>query len=316
MSQRVVYTFSSGRIASLMTGLGISYIVFFILTAQVWIFFRRHTLRCRESRRTKVLVASIWLLQAAETALTSRISFIHVMEFQDIAHFIGHMSTEWALYRGICSLTTSLVHIVFIYRVCCIEKKLCGKRKMSLVLVALCVIEQAFGLFSAISVFKISSDNSYSMVLWSIPTYLGCSVIGDIAIAGTLAYILHSNRTESRRTNQIVTKIIIFCSQTGLVTTVAASITLGIWAVCNFDIDHLYMCIPMGGLYATCLLANFIARESYLQPQTIHEADVSKIAFARFTQEVDLELPSLSGTSPQSEQALVMEGGTGPAPNK
>ncbi|KAJ8587006.1 hypothetical protein M405DRAFT_822413 [Rhizopogon salebrosus TDB-379] len=148
------------------------------------------------------------------------------------------------------------------------------------------------------------------MTLWSIPISLGCSLIGDILIAATLAHILHKNRTDSRRTNQMITKIIIFCLQTGLATSVAASITLGVWAAGTFDIEHLYMCFPMGSLYASCLLANFIARKSYLQPQTIQEVEVTKIVFARFTQEVDvdLDLCSLSGTSPRP---LEMESGGG-----
>ncbi|KAG1743465.1 hypothetical protein EDB19DRAFT_565446 [Suillus lakei] len=275
-----------GSMASLMTGLGISSIVFFILTAQVWIYFRRHTIRSRENRQSKLLVAFIWLIQAAQMAICSRISRFHTMEFEDVPHFIGHMLTEWALYSGICSLTTSLVHGVFICRVYRLEKSLCGKRRMSFVLIVFCVMEQVFGLLSAICIFRLRIYPYKTMALWSTSISLGCSVINDILVAGTLAYILHKNRTVSPRTNQIITKLIMFCSQTGLITTVAASITIGIWAACRFDIYHLYMCFPIGGLYATCLLANFIARESYLQPQTVHETEISKISFARFTEEI------------------------------
>ncbi|KAG0691737.1 hypothetical protein DFH29DRAFT_41280 [Suillus ampliporus] len=309
MSQ-ATYTFASGSMASLMTGLGISSIVFFILTAQVWIYFRRHTIRSRENRQSKILVAFIWLLQAAQIVITSRISCVHTMEFEDYSSFIGHMSTEWALYSGICSLSTSLVHGVFICRVFRLEKSLCDKRKMSFGLIMLCVIEQAFGLLTAICIFKLSDHTYYTMVFWSTPIALGCSVISDILIAGTLAYILHGNRTEFSRGNQMITKLIIFCLQTGLVTTVAAWITIGIWAVCRFNVTHLYMCFPIGGLYATCLLANFIARESYLQPQTFHESDIS-ICFARFTQDVHVDLHSASDTRSGHRETSLMEGGRG-----
>ncbi|KAG1722214.1 uncharacterized protein EDB91DRAFT_215278 [Suillus paluster] len=146
---------------------------------------------------------------------------------------------------------------------------------------------------------------------WSTPVALGCSAIDDVLIAGTLVYILHRNRTEFRRTNQMITKLIIFSSQTGLITTVAASITIGIWVFFRLDVEHLYMCFPMGGLYATCLLSNFIARESYLQPQTIRETEISGISFGRFTQEVHMNLDShsLSDTRSRQQETLVMEGG-------
>jgi hypothetical protein len=72
------------------------------------------------------------------------------MEFEDIPNFMGYLSMEWALYTGIDTLTTSLVHSVFIYRVFRIEKYLCGRRRISFVLIAFCVLEQGFGLLGAI----------------------------------------------------------------------------------------------------------------------------------------------------------------------
>ncbi|KAG2149043.1 uncharacterized protein EDB93DRAFT_355928 [Suillus bovinus] len=298
--------------ASLMTGLGISSIVFLIFTAQVWIYFRRHTIQSRENWQSKLLVAIIWLMQAAQMALTSRIVSVHTADFEDFPQFIGRMSTEWAIYTGICTLTTSLVHCVFICRVCSLEKSLCGRRRMTFVLIAFCAMEQVFGCLKTIFIlFKLNNHTYYTMALWAPPISIGCSAIGDILIAGTLVYILHSNKTELPRTNRMITKLIIFCSQTGLITTVAAFITLGIWAVCSFVIKHLYTCFPMGCLYATCLLANFIARDSYLQPQTVHESDISTISSARFTKNVhvDLNLKSSSDTKSGHQETLEMEEG-------
>ncbi|KIK34283.1 hypothetical protein CY34DRAFT_813015 [Suillus luteus UH-Slu-Lm8-n1] len=304
----------SGSMASLVTGLGISSIVFLILTAQVWIYFSRYTIRSRENWHSKLLVAIIWLMQAAQIGITSRIASIqvHRMDFEDFAQFISRISTEWAIYTGICTLTTSLVHGVFICRVCSLEKSLCGKRRMTFVLIAFCAMEQVFGFLKAIClIFKLNDYTYHTMALWAPPISIGCSAIGDTLIAGTLAYILHSHRTESPRTNRMITKLIMFCSQTGLVTTVVAFGALGIWAVCSFVIKHLYMCFPMGCLYATCLLANFIARESYLQPQTVHEFDISTISSAHFTTDihVDLKLKSSPDTRSGHQESLTTDEG-------
>ncbi|KAG1743466.1 hypothetical protein EDB19DRAFT_1698705 [Suillus lakei] len=121
MSQVTYSEFASGSMASMMTGVGISSMcdcvvssggfnnhltnadrVFSILTAQVWIYFRRHTIRSRENRQCKVLVAFIWLAQAVQMVFTSRIVSVHVTEFDDSLVFIGYLSIEWALYSGIC----------------------------------------------------------------------------------------------------------------------------------------------------------------------------------------------------------------------
>lgn len=300
------YNFASRNLAFLMTGFGISSFVFLILTAQVWIYFWRRRIRSQESKQSKALVALIWSMQAAQMAITALISRVHTMEFEDVSHFKGHMLTEWALNTAIGSLTTSLVHGIFIRRVFILEKGLYGRRRISFVLIAFCFMEQVFGLLGAICIFELHNGNC-TMVIWSISISFGCSIINDVLIAGTLAYILHKHRTVSPRTNQIITKLIIFCSQTGLITTVAASIAVGLWAVRRFDISHLHMSFPIGGLYATCLLANSIARESYLQPQTVHETEDFEINFARSTRVIHVGLPdNRSG----HQETMVKQGGT------
>ncbi|KAG1863480.1 hypothetical protein C8R48DRAFT_204589 [Suillus tomentosus] len=304
------HSFATKNIVPLITGFGISSITFLILTAQVWIYFWRRRIRSRENRRSKALIAFIWLMQAAQMAITTRLSSIHTMELDDTPRFYGYMATDWALYTAICSFTTSLVHGVFISRVFSLEKSLYGKRRITFVLIAFCVMEQAFGLLSAVFIANLSDHLDYNvMIIWSISISLGCSAISDVLIAGTLVYILCKYRTASPGTsNQMVMRLIVFCSQTGLITTVAASITIALWVACRFEIFHLFMCIPVGGLYSTCLLANLIARESYLQPQTDHEPEISEIrlSFGPFTQVIHVGLPN--NDSGQQETLAMQEG--------
>ncbi|KAG2053338.1 hypothetical protein BDR06DRAFT_462055 [Suillus hirtellus] len=291
------HSFASRNMIPLITGLGISSITFSILTAQVWIYFWRHRIRSQENRQSKALVAFIWLMQAAEMTITIRLSTVHMMEFDDRPHFYGYMSIDWALYTAICSFTMSLVHGVFIYRVFRLEKSLYGKRRITFVLIAFCIMEQVFGLLTAIFIANLKDNFDYNItrMKWSTSVALGCSAVNDALIAGTLSYILYKHsKGVSPRTSQMIMKLIKFCSQTGLITTVAASITIALWVACRFEIFHLYMCIPIGGLYATCLLANFIARESYLQPQTVYEPEISEISlsFGPFTQMIHVGLPN------------------------
>ncbi|KAG1834083.1 hypothetical protein EV424DRAFT_750494 [Suillus variegatus] len=241
---QVVLTYSSAIriVASVMTGFGISSIVFLVLTAQVWIYFRRDTIRSVENRLSKALVAFIWLIQAVQMAVATWISFAHALKFNMT---LGQMLINLALYNGMSSLTTSVVHGVFISRVFRLEKSLYGKRRITFVLIAFCVMEQVFGVLSTIYISRISHYNLNVVVNWSTLVSLGCSAIDDVLIAGTTAYILYKHRTESPRTNRMITKLIIFCSQTGLITTqvplywqciythcflcsVVASITMGI----------------------------------------------------------------------------------------
>ncbi|KAG2053344.1 hypothetical protein BDR06DRAFT_956667 [Suillus hirtellus] len=292
----------------------------FLAYKPVWIYqydsmgcyFWRRRIRSRENKWSKSLATG-----SPARIITTRLSSIHTMEFDDKPRFFGSLSTDLALYTGILSLTTSLVHGVFISRVFRLEKSLYGKRRISFVLIAFCVMEQGAACrpvndFSNTgNSVKISSHNYQVMIVWSTSISLGCSAINDVLIAGTLVYILYKHRTTSPRTNQMIMKLIIFCSQTGLITTASSraltmSLTKMQWAACRFDMYHLFMCFPIGGLYATCLLANFIARESYLQPQTVHERENSEISFGPFTQVIHVGLPD--NNSGQQETLAMQEG--------
>ncbi|KAG2085389.1 hypothetical protein BD769DRAFT_1535741 [Suillus cothurnatus] len=89
----------------------------------------------------------------------------------------------------------------------------------------------------------------------------------------------------------MITRLVIFCSQ-NCASSCALTIALTQmqWAVCRFEVYHLYMCSPIGG-ETTDVLFSFIARESYLQPQTNHGTEMPQISFARFTQVIHTGLP-------------------------
>ncbi|KAG1863491.1 hypothetical protein C8R48DRAFT_708611 [Suillus tomentosus] len=192
------HSFASRNMIPLITGLGISSITFSILTAQVWIYFWRHRIRSRENRQSKALAAG----SPATRTITIRLLTVHMMEFDDKPHFYGYMSTDWALYTGICSFTMSLVHSIFIYI-------LYGKWRITFVLIAFCAMEQVFGLLTAICNLHVSPipsmsscfvanlndnfDYNITRIKWSTSITLGCSAINDVLIAGTLSYILYKH---------------------------------------------------------------------------------------------------------------------------
>ncbi|KIJ11971.1 hypothetical protein PAXINDRAFT_181693 [Paxillus involutus ATCC 200175] len=156
--------------------------------------------------------------------------------------------------------------------------------------------------------------------LGSIPVggffWLGFSITADMMIAGSLCYILNKNRTGFASTEWLIKRLMRFCVQTGLIMSLVAGVTLALWAAAKLDTDHLVMSFPMGGIYAACLMANLIARESYLHPRVAYE-DIELITISRrsmvFVKTEDIEKnpreslePAAPEQSPQTRTSVTL----------
>ncbi|KAG0693819.1 hypothetical protein DFH29DRAFT_375129 [Suillus ampliporus] len=75
--------------------------------------------------------------------------------------------------------------------------------------IMLCVIEQCFGLLTAICIFKLSDHTYYTMGSLVYPQSRLVVQRSVIFLSLVLwAYILHGNRTEFSRSNQMITKLV------------------------------------------------------------------------------------------------------------
>ncbi|KAH7927325.1 hypothetical protein BV22DRAFT_1031935 [Leucogyrophana mollusca] len=252
-----------------MAGMFASATVFLILTMQVWMYFRRGA--PQDALWIKATVAFLWIIQVVQIAMSIHMATLSMPEYDEDVQAAIKISVDWAIYVGTTSLTAFLVHVLFIRRLYILEKCL-GVRWHATVFVGLVTLTaQAFAMLSVVQILTLDqSDPSRFIMLmeWTTPLWLGLVALGDILIATSLCVLLYRSRTGSPRTDRLLKRLIIFCVQTGLITSFATVVTIGIWIAAGFDIQHLLMSFPMGGIYATCLNANFLARSSYLNVNT------------------------------------------------
>ncbi|KAF9243533.1 hypothetical protein BU15DRAFT_59901 [Melanogaster broomeanus] len=290
---------------ALTAGASLSLIIFAILTGQVGLYFWRRSIHGCDPLWIKGIVRTVKELPGVslKSSIYFQIVCIWVVQALEVARK-GCRSTEIVFvltYMG-QAMTAFLVHSLFVRRIFLLGKIL-ETIKIPIVLILVVVLEAckgqswfspviiadpetAFGVVSFVSVIKFEYQEI--PLPWEIPVWLGFSITADILIAGSLYYILKKNRSGLARTDRMIKRLMSFVVQTGLITSVAAGVTVAIvgprnfrrkyelthkvkWAVAKLDIDHLWMSFPMGGIYATCLMANYIARESYLHPRVAYE---------------------------------------------
>ncbi|KAH7884339.1 hypothetical protein F5I97DRAFT_1441123 [Phlebopus sp. FC_14] len=258
-----------------MACMSLASLVFLILTGQVFLYFRRKSVHSRDSLWTKSIVAFIWLIQVLEIALACCMSVLDTQTKPSRHAALAFISIEWSTYIASCATTAFLVHVVFVYRVYLLGKSLKHTR-FYIIIGLVTLLEGVLGLISAVFATRIDPTirSSFGLPINTGFVWLGCSAAADILIAVSLWHILRGSRTGSPRTDLMVKRLAIFCVQTGLITSIAAGITVAIWTVAKLDIGHLFMTFPMGGIYATCLMTNLLARESYLHPRIAYEDTV------------------------------------------
>ncbi|KIJ66847.1 hypothetical protein HYDPIDRAFT_38299 [Hydnomerulius pinastri MD-312] len=254
-----------------MAGVSLSLLIFVILTGQVGLYFWRRCIHGSDPAWIKGIVVLVWVMQALETALACRMSIGASQQvYNTPAEGLALISYAWGIYVATCSTTTFLVHILFVRRIYLLGKSV-ASTKLPVIIGLVVVTEEAFGLLSTASVARIHQTNLSSVRLWPIVVWLGLSITADALISGSLCYVLSENRIGSPRTDYMIKRLMSFCVQTGLITSLVAGVTVAIWAAAKLEIRHLSMSFPVGGIYATCLMANFIARESYLHPRLAYE---------------------------------------------
>ncbi|KAN0093146.1 hypothetical protein V8E55_003930 [Tylopilus felleus] len=251
------------RLSAVFAGLSLTSIVFMILTGQVGRYFWKG-IHNRDSPWIKGLVIFMWTVQALEFALACHVTAIaHGHDSALSVELFKEYLWEWAVYVATSVATECLVHGYFISRIYILETN--EVHKISMMLCIILALEGAFGTLSILS-FTSSIYKEFKLVVsfWSYPVWLGLSIFMDISIAGSMYYILKKGSPfVSTRLTLVVAKLTKFCIQTGLITGLVTGITAALWTAAQFDPRHLLMTFPLGGIYATCLMANLIARKSY-----------------------------------------------------
>lgn len=104
---------------------------------------------------------------------------------------------------------------------------------------------------------------------------------GDIIIAATLCWLLSRSRTGFKRSDSMITKMIAFCVNTGLVTSVCALGSLITIVVLPNAFVYIAFYFTLSRLYSNSLLATLNARQSLRNASRIDEISMSSGARAR-----------------------------------
>ncbi|EIW75988.1 hypothetical protein CONPUDRAFT_169214 [Coniophora puteana RWD-64-598 SS2] len=253
----------------------------------------------RDRKFMKVLVAWVWALETAHTALS-----IHYVEHYLILNFGNDELLNYAVWSMGASYFIGFwiaypVNLVFVWRIWLLSRK----RWIAAFLTFMATARLGLGLSNCSTSFRypawvVFRQHIHATMVsgWTV------SACTDTLIASTLCFYLHRQRTGMRRTDTIINELLLYTINTGLVTSLFAIAVL-ITFLGSSNLAFSAFVQTQSKLYAVSLLATLNTRKQTLK--RARHATPTGENFALTAPEGGIDLPPSSTFKPMNTASML-----------
>ncbi|KAJ7744041.1 hypothetical protein DFH07DRAFT_1063455 [Mycena maculata] len=229
------------------------------LTLQVYKF---HICFQKERAWTKCLVYGIFLMQTAETAITSHFAFsLLVVRWGDPTIFVKlpWSSLATPIFTGI---TSALVQTFFAWRIYILKGENMVYRVVAGVIVMLALMQSLAAIISDTKFAVTTEVAELENLIKGVKVWLVGSAVADVVIALTMIVILseYRRKTPWKRTDSLITKLIYNTIETGAITSVLAICDVTLFILFPQNNLHQTFAFMLGKVYANVLMVTLNAR--------------------------------------------------------
>jgi len=163
---------------------------------------------------------------------------------------------EFALFHGLSAIAAFFVQIYNARRIYVMTKQYTAVAAI----VLFATVSVGFALAFMAEIFVIGIIDKLHSASWVAIVWLTCSVVSDLLITAFQVVYLHKHRTGIEKTNRIINILILYIMSTGLLTSVCVVSELLTFATLGWNYVHVFLSVPLGGIYTISFLANLDAR--------------------------------------------------------
>ncbi|KAF7432827.1 hypothetical protein PC9H_004770 [Pleurotus ostreatus] len=206
---------------------------------QTWYYYDRYP---TDAWYIKYLVASVWVFDTIHQVLISH----------TVYHYLVSNYTNPAMLANIIwlSLICLLVQGFLTMRVW----RMSNKNKI-LTFIVLCLVIAEFGMMQLQTWLELSQLKGLSMAVNVL------AAAGDALIAASLVFLLRRSRTGFKKSDTMISRLIVFTVNTGLFTSICAVMSLVSIIVWGNTLIYVAFYFSLGRLYSNSLLATLNARQ-------------------------------------------------------
>ncbi|EJD05289.1 uncharacterized protein FOMMEDRAFT_27450 [Fomitiporia mediterranea MF3/22] len=246
-----------------------------VASLQLFYYFTRFP---RDSWSTKVLVLVVWGLDTIHQGMISHAGYIYTIKQYGNISFVSHVELTLELMILISGINCLIVQIFLVNRVW----KLSQGNKW-LVIYLMITVLAAFSFIT--SYFAKSIEGStFSNVKsreWLGRASESLVVISDFSIAGSLIYYLQRSRTGFRKTETMVNRLTILTVNTGLSTSIVATLTLIFLSAYPHKYIYTACFVNISKLYTNAFLATLNSRRSFQEDESERTEELQSIALSK-----------------------------------
>ncbi|KIJ64042.1 hypothetical protein HYDPIDRAFT_112568 [Hydnomerulius pinastri MD-312] len=230
-----------------------------IFCMQTFYYARNYT---EDRKAIKWLVACLWVLESAHTALT-----VHFIEYYLILNFNNESALDYVVWSMgaayfIGFLVAWAVDICFVWRIWQLSKQMW----ICIALATLATVRTGFGLGNCTFSFRYPAIKEFHAKVF--PTMVvgwTLSAFADTLIAVALCYYLHKNRSGMRRMEHIINRLLLYSINTGALTSLFAILVIIMFLAFPATLVFVAFVQVQSKLYAISLLASLNSRKSTLE---------------------------------------------------
>ncbi|KAJ6505687.1 hypothetical protein C8R47DRAFT_134151 [Mycena vitilis] len=259
----------AATLGALLVGGCVALVLSGIISVQCIIFYR---LYANESRRTSLMVFTVWLLDMLHSAFIVTSFFDYFISFFGDTTRIDHIPWSVALSVVVTAGQTLIVHWYFTHKI----YESSGKNWWITAPIALLAFLRLFA--ASISTSEMIILHRYSAFNlkypgWVFTTGLSLSASVDIIITGWLCYFLQKmrRRTASTLMVKVVQTITLYTLENGLLTCITTTASLICWLAMPNNLVFLGLHFVIGKLYANSLLMSLNTRQGLREMHMNHK---------------------------------------------
>ncbi|EPQ50151.1 hypothetical protein GLOTRDRAFT_141615 [Gloeophyllum trabeum ATCC 11539] len=223
---------------------------------QTWFYYNHYR---NDLWHIKLLVAASFISDTIHQALISHTMYTYVVtNFANPAilqRLVWSLLVE-VLFNGFTALMVQVFFTIRIWKL--------SERNVPITVSVLLLVLAEFGAVIAYTIKSLTLETFAELELLKglSMSVNGLAAAGDVAIAIVLCTMLHRSRTGFRQSDTMITKLIIFCVNTGLLTSACAVLSLVFIAALPNTFIYICFYFTLGRLYLNSLLATLNARKS------------------------------------------------------
>ncbi|KAI0088567.1 hypothetical protein BDY19DRAFT_993953 [Irpex rosettiformis] len=234
-----------GLISAFLTGIGV---------AQAYFYWRVYP-KDRWSVKSIVLIISV--MDFVHTIFVCIANWSYLIEGfgnRDFDHIMWSIGATVTL----TALVTFLSHCFFVHRIYVVSR---GKKLLPIMLGLLSCFRLAAALVSTVQMITIGSFRAFvADYSWVFTMGLSTAATLDVLITGALCYYLRQSKSGFVTMNEIIDVLIRYTVETGMITCIAAIISLICWLVMPHNLIFLTMHFTICKFYSNCFLATLNSR--------------------------------------------------------